>query len=514
MKITHIKITNFLGLEQLESDVPADGAIVTGGNARGKTSVFKAILAALHAQGVGAEAVRMGADRAEILLDLDAIRVRRAITAAGNTLTVTTAEGDKWGKPQTRLNTLLGSTLDPLAFYLATAAERRKQILAACPVEVTTEDFKTWTGQVWPISEGEHGLAVLDRVRKRYYDERAAVNTKVKEAEANHIAAAEKAGRLACPITGIDYGDAEKNAKDAEETLACLRSREESAKAQEKRTEGTRARISSLRQQYDEMSKEAERLMPHASAMAKAGDALAEARSKFAQLEEDLKKAKAVLADAHKAYMDLAKLQDDSNEITANAASVAAQAKDLEDTLAETSIVAPTVEEMLTAEMNAKGTAQILDAKKIADEFAAATTEAERLGDIVADTRAEAERLDRIVKTLSTTAPVELAARSHTIQGLTFEDGEIRLDGRAIDNLSGAEQLRFAVDLAKRASKAKILVVDGLERLDAEQFQSFVSYATKDGYQVIGTRVTGGELRIEAIEPSRVTIIEEEPHER
>src|SRR5262245_4802945 len=141
MKITRLEIHNYGGVKDLEIAVPAAGAVIKGGNARGKSSVLKAIGAALAAQGVGPEAIRKGEDGAEILVDLDAIRVRRAITAKGSSLTVTNADGDNWRKPQTRLNEILGSCpLDALSFFLAKPEERRTQVLEALPVQVTAED--------------------------------------------------------------------------------------------------------------------------------------------------------------------------------------------------------------------------------------------------------------------------------------------------------------------------------------------------------------------------------------
>ena len=62
--------------------------------------------------------------------------------------------------------------------------------------------------------------------------------------------------------------------------------------------------------------------------------------------------------------------------------------------------------------------------------------------------------------------------------------------------------MRFAVRLAKRANaKSKILIVDGLERLDAVHGVEFVKEATTDGWQLFATRVADGELVVEAIEP-------------
>ena len=54
--------------------------------------------------------------------------------------------------------------------------------------------------------------------------------------------------------------------------------------------------------------------------------------------------------------------------------------------------------------------------------------------------------------------------------------------------------------VARRANaRSKILVVDGLERVDPEQYARFVELATAGGYQLIGSRVDRGEVVLEAV---------------
>jgi hypothetical protein len=80
----------------------------------------------------------------------------------------------------------------------------------------------------------------------------------------------------------------------------------------------------------------------------------------------------------------------------------------------------------------------------------------------------------------------------------------VTLDGVALSDLSGAEQMRFSIDLSKRLNPvAGILIVDGLERLDDDALDAFVEMATADGHQLIGTRVSRGELVIEALAPGK-----------
>jgi hypothetical protein len=114
---------------------------------------------------------------------------------------------------------------------------------------------------------------------------------------------------------------------------------------------------------------------------------------------------------------------------------------------------------------------------------------------------AAAERLDAIVRALAEDAPPELLASANGIVDLSIDGDEIFLAGRRLDALSGAEQLEFAIAIAKRLNaKSRILICDQLERLDPGRLEDFVRIATADGFQLIATRVSSGEMVLEAIE--------------
>ena len=110
-----------------------------------------------------------------------------------------------------------------------------------------------------------------------------------------------------------------------------------------------------------------------------------------------------------------------------------------------------------------------------------------------------AAKLDGVVIDLTNEAPKSLAMVD-AIPGLALNGERVTLDGKDLDALSGAEQMRFAVEVARRANaKSKIIVVDGLERIDPEQYAAFVQQATAGGFQLFGTRVAGGGLELEAV---------------
>ena len=52
MKITRLEVRNYRGIEHIDETIPPAGAIVSGGNGRGKTSVLRAIGACLAARDI------------------------------------------------------------------------------------------------------------------------------------------------------------------------------------------------------------------------------------------------------------------------------------------------------------------------------------------------------------------------------------------------------------------------------------------------------------------------------
>jgi hypothetical protein len=169
-------------------------------------------------------------------------------------------------------------------------------------------------------------------------------------------------------------------------------------------------------------------------------------------------------------------------------------ALELERSLADQTVTAPTSDE-IAAVRNATIKAQAELAQAHGAE--ALRKQLQAALDLEAKAAQEAGRatlLDAWVKALTNDAPRAIAA-TDSVPGLTLEGDDVLLDGTSLDALSGAEQMRLCVQIAKRASaKGKFLVVDGLERLDVDQFQSFIKEATADSWQLVASRVTSGAL--------------------
>lgn len=115
-----------------------DGTLVQicGPNGSGKSSVLDAIWWALGGTtDIDAVPIRRGADRAVIQLTLGDVTVTRKFTPNGSTLTLTSASGAEFKKPQQLLDQLIGAlTFDPLAFERMSAKERLSALRAIAPL--------------------------------------------------------------------------------------------------------------------------------------------------------------------------------------------------------------------------------------------------------------------------------------------------------------------------------------------------------------------------------------------
>jgi hypothetical protein len=503
-----LTVTNYRGIKAADVAIGEHGAVVKGPNGAGKTTVLSAIRAALAAQGVAPEDIHLGEDKAEILVDLDALKVRRSITKKGSSLTVTNAEGLKYPSPQTRLGELLGTcALDPLGFYLAKPAERRKMVLEAIPLRVTVEQLERWApgSDIDDIDTlaGMHGLEAIETLRRQCYDARKEANRRVKEAAAVAAQASAEADRLNGLAPDGQYvppEDAERALRGAEAALRTLQAQQAAAARAQAATEKTRERARGWRDKAATIIADAP-AEPSSSTIAAAVERANQAEARHRGLEAELAKALAEMQQAVKVTMDHQRSVMAAQDARDKAARLTSEADALEASLADVDSMGVPEDAIRAAELQVSDARTGIETSKRMQEALKASQDASEAEGKAAERKAIADALDKVVDTLTHEAPRELAASPDMIPGLAFSDDGITLDGVPVDSLSGAEQMRFAVALAKRANaKSKILVVDKLEALDPESMKRFVREATADGWQLLATRVDGGEFRVEAIE--------------
>jgi hypothetical protein len=489
MKITRLRVTNYRGIEALDECIGDAGAVVKGPNGAGKTSVLKAIRAALAGRDIGADAIRLGASKAEILVDLGDKSVRRLITAKTSTLTVE-QDGHKLSAPQSLLMELLGtSPLDPIELYEADAKRRKAIILRAMPAKLSrAAALEIIPPAIRPAAEAinydAHGLEVAEQLATLVYNARKDINAQAKAAEA-------RATELYVPDAALEapaVGEADAKLSEAEKALGQLES-------EAKRFEESGAKAEEMRKRIDGMRAESGAL--HAAlhvwddleALANGSHENA-AVNELEQLERKVVAARARLAEVQ---ADMAKL--------AKAKELTSMANTLESGLASAHGTPMDPAKLAKAKAARDEAKALVERARAADKAREQRARHEEASNLATRLQADSAELTAILDRLRKDIPNELLANADGISGLSVDGDKVLLDGVDIVERCGQEQLGFAVEIARRLNaKSKILVVDGLERLDEEQMRRFVADATRDDYQLIGTRVDAGEVVFEAIE--------------
>jgi hypothetical protein len=513
-RISELLIEDFMGVESCRLTVGPNGLLATGDVASGKTTIaVRALEALLVGLGVSRDRIRMGADKCTLFARTDSLQIQQVIRRSGNNEFSVYEKGldgslNKWQRPRERIAALIGTLVNPMRIYQAGKDGQREKlrelILASCPAAVTSDDAKEWTGQALEVPEGAHGFDVVRLWHDRFYDERAKAKVEAKKAETAFKLADAEAKRLAAldTVPGVEVplpGEEDKPIRAAERAREALAQRVQSAEAMAKRTEGTRARIAEILREADAI-RDAGPMVPPLSEVERAKEDHATAEADVKDLERRLELARGVLRTAKALVDSLAKKQADANEATRREAQKRQQARDLEVTLAEASIEAPSADELTAADKaieDAKASAALVRAARAAHD---ATVDAADKGDTLDAAQAEVARLEGVVKALANTAPAKLAERAHMPDGLVIDGDRISLDGVSVDDLSGAEMRHFSVKLAKRISRLPFFSVDGLESLGSHVGE-FLAEAVEGGFQLFGTQVTDGELKILQIEP-------------
>lgn len=512
------------------------GAVIEGGNGKGKTSVLKLIRAALVEKGATPDMIRKGATSGEILVRVDNHMVRRVMTQGEKfrtTLRVTDEHGTTVPEPATFLKNLLGiSPLDPIELFLEKdKGKRRARILSAIPCAVTETQLASWCppganllelvgddGMGNPALDG-HGLEIIERARKVLYAKRTDANRVVKErsvtadkaiADEGNAYDALSAYRIqhGLPDKAPALGDAERvlnNAKRAEITLdEQRRAAETSAKAQTK----TREKIATLRQKAsdlranqpiapkDELKAEAAQAVLDCAESVVAAQAIVnDLETQLAKARESLREHELAKNNAELRVRVLDEQQKKAEKNVDDIADIEGQALELEQALGALPIALSEAQFVEAERATAKALAAVEYAKK-ANALVALADASDSARTMLKSAQEDAAALDKAVKALADDAPAALLSAADGVPGLSIDGDDVFLDGVSLDQLSGQERLFFAVEIARRLNaKSKLLCVDGLEALDADHRRAFIERATADGFQLIATRVAdqGGD---------------------
>jgi hypothetical protein len=538
-----ITVTNFMGITFRQVTLDQHGAVITGGNAKGKTSLLAAIRVALLNEGASPDMVRMGSKEAVLELRIDGppeygeLAVRRRLTPeGGNTLDVKDALGRKILKPQTFLRELLGaSPLDALRLWSEEdTATRRRMVLEAIPIRLIEEEVcELLDGSPIPVGDlvgtyedgslilDKHAIEVFNRVAKSFYDARTEANRAVEMAKGagGSVAARLRAvedeaaelhqkhgARIVAHVSVEEAYDAEQTAQYALRDLEAAGRRADDGRAN---TEKIRAQINSRRVAIERVRTGAPTAPTSTEFDGLAwekGQALERKRTADArvqELEALLATAKQEVADAQTAFTAcearrqvMTARQEQAAEAVQTIATLEGEIEALEEAVRAAAPPAPTDEQIAGARDHVEQARQSTHAATLVANIEAIRRDAEQAGATLTRAKARAETFDKLVKRWTHDVPREVFATHGGIPGLTIDE-DVRLDGVSIGHLSGKERLALCVTLARRLNaKSKIIVQDGLEAIDEDELRAFLAAATANGYQLLATRVTRGDLTI------------------
>jgi len=180
LKVIELRAENFARLKCVELELRGDSLVVSGRNAQGKSSVLRAVEAALCGRGAApALPVHEGEEAATVRVtlgespDLVHLIVEKTWKDGKERLVVTNAEGVRQGSARTVLDAIRGALgFDVMAF--ATPAGMKTEAAAdKARVEMLAEIAPL------PIDLAEHAAE-----RKAIFDDRTTVNRTLREAEA------------------------------------------------------------------------------------------------------------------------------------------------------------------------------------------------------------------------------------------------------------------------------------------------------------------------------------------
>lgn len=447
MQISHIKISNILGINELELS-PEGFTTITGANGQGKTSVLEAIKSVTQS-GHDATLLRKGELKGETVLVLDdGTELSKTVTKDGSTTSVR-RDGKKLARPSETIKALTDAlSVNPVEFLRAPKKDRVKVLLESMPITADAERLTAMTRIPVTAAPGMHALHLIEIVRKEVYDDRTGTNRAVTEKEStiNQL-------RLAMPdAPGGVEGDEDQIRTKIQEAQDAMRAEQAriDAKLATLRTESA-AKIQGIKDALNAKITEIQRA---------ADAAILELREKA---HDETEAERAALADTE-----------------AKAARVRQKATDT-----CTGIIQPLGQAVAAITANRDASAK---RAVTIDTIAKMETELEDLRqDAINQTKALAD-IDAYKEELLGSLP---------IPGVEVRDGEVFRNGVAFDRLNTSQQVAIAFEIAKlRAGDLKVVCLDGIELMDSKHFEELKAQAEASGMQVFVTKVSDGNFDV------------------
>lgn len=423
--IVRLNVENVKRISAVE--IKPDGSVVEicGRNAQGKSSLLDSIEMALTGgKSIPDRPIRDGEDKARIVLETQELRIERTFTPKGSYLKVEGKNGTTIKSPQEVLNKLCGARIvfDPLSFARMKPADQAETLRRMVGLD----------------------FSALDAQEKAAYEERTIINRQAKALEAQ-----------------LNDGQDWESVPDQELSIAPVIEKQQAiSKARDRRDEATR-RVEAARS----------RVEMHLARIKEINRGIAESERQIQMLQEGIARAKASLADIHKAH-DAAGLE-----------LMDAQA-DLD------TIVIP------------DGSALADEMQKIEAVNHRVRAKQARMAMVrqYQDLQSKANELTKVIETLSKSRETQLKNAKFPVEGLSFSGNGVYFNGIPFDQCSSAEQLKISFAMgAAMAPELRIMLIREGSLLDADSMAQLAQMAADANIQVWVERVgdTGTGILIE-----------------
>ena len=439
MKLLSITFKNVQNIEELTIE-PGKVTQVVGKNKQGKTSIITGTRFLMEGS-MYRTIIRLGQDEAMVIgrwdNELVVTRTLR-LSDTGHTKQTTKVEIDGLEAPKAQeyLNKMLGvGSFDPRE--ILDPKKRTKFIMDMIDVKVTEEDIKQILGglnvPIPQINFNTNALEAIETIEKVYYSNRTERNRDAKEALNNFQHAAKL---LVTPV-----------AKQLVET-----------------DQEIEDRLAELRIEYKGLADKEKAWKERSQASVKQQFMVVKSKERVAQVEAELKAVRDQLdADVR-----------------------------LEETLTAAVGEQPNIATLSTA-INFKGDELKAEQERRrlikAHELQKTTVDQLEKTSKAAEERAVA--LDKAVAIMRSEAKEFVMKKANIpVSGLTYEDGEFRVDGKSIDRLSGSEALLVGLKLTqKKNPHTNMICIDAAECMDEETYQSLQAEIAQDGFHYFVTKV-------------------------
>jgi len=482
MKINKITGSNFLILKEVELAPDSKLNVLAGKNRGGKTSFIKMVQAGLLGT-TDPNVIKTGEDKAEIMIDMDGIKVQRVITSKGQRVKVTNDEGDSKANPQKFLNSLLGNfSFDPLAFILMSKPERRKYLMELFNPKVK-EEYLTGViepelmDRIRPNFDKVDGLTILKNLEDLYYARRTDVNKALKQKEgAYQEALPEKYN----PEEAFD-DKAVMNLTIQLQNIEKVRADAKNIEVQNENAEKARARIECKIAEFNgilaEVNEAEIKMIPSYETT------IANYEAEIKAMQESL----AEIRTHHEVALQHLSVKDDALK------AIKEQEAALNDfPLAEVPDISGVEAEILSLD------AAILEAKNkqaLKEKY----DKAQEIGKEVETLDAQSKGLTTIIDKLRKDIPAQIVKDAQIpIPDLRIDGDTIYIGEKSLDNMSTSEQITVALQMVRelnKDAKLKVLFLDRAESLDDETFEEFRKQIEGDDFTYFLTMVYGGKVK-------------------